>query len=103
MDFLLRRFSLTLTRDGFGSGFIIASGSRTLPNWRHAIKCRTRSCTLSDVPYGAKFTIRPLANPGSAFLHWAGACAAQRPLCTLTIAQDTSVNGTFVRSLSARP
>jgi len=102
-DFLLRRFSLKLTRDGFGVGHVVAYGSRTFPTWRRSIDCRKRSCTLAAVPYGTTFKVRGEPNDGSAFLHWSGACANQRNLCALTITQDTSTNATFVRTLPPRP
>lgn len=103
LDFLLRRFSLTLTRNGFGSGRIVAQGSRTFPTWRRSIKCVTKSCTLGDIPYGTAFKVRAAANEGSIFLRWTGACAGRRSPCTLTMTQDTSVGATFVRPVSIRP
>jgi hypothetical protein len=102
-DFLLKRFTLTVTRNGFGSGVVVGSGSRPTPYWRGSIKCHTRACKLSDVPYGARFTLVAKPDPGSIFLHWLGACASRGETCLLPITQDTTTTATFARPQSPKP
>lgn len=94
-DFLLRRYSLTLTRDGIGSGRVHGVGSRSLPSWRRTIDCRLRTCTLANVPYGATFALKAIPFAGSGLLRWSGACAVQRQSCSVTITQDTAAGATF--------
>lgn len=84
--FFVKRFMLTVTKTGVGSGTVTSQPA--------GIDCGG-TCEQADVAYGSKVTLTAAADKGAVFQTWTGACNGQGASCTLTLTQDASTNAVF--------
>ena len=84
-------FALTLIRSGTGSGSVSSAPS--------GISCGT-DCAEA-YPSGTTIVLVATAEAGSTFAGWSGACSGKRT-CTITLAGDAQVWGSFRRQRNAR-
>ncbi|HTU14971.1 MAG TPA: hypothetical protein VMF31_07220 [Solirubrobacterales bacterium] len=85
------RRDLTVSRSGNGTGSIRLAGP-DLPD------CRDLSC-VQNLPYETDVKLLPVADPGSSFAGWSGACSGSDD-CQLTLSEDAAVSAVFTKDLS---
>ena len=83
--FTLVQYSLTVNKDGNGSG--------TISSQPFGIDCGS-TCT-ADFNYGTVVTLTAVADTGSTFTNWGGACSGTGD-CVVTMTQARSVTATFI-------
>jgi len=83
--FKLARFKLTVSKTGYGSGYVSSSPA--------GISCGT-TCSASFVfQTSVTLTAKPAA--GSAFGGWGGACSGTQKTCTVSMTQARWVSAKF--------
>jgi hypothetical protein len=82
--FNLKRWTLTVTKGGSGSGNVTSDPA--------GVSCGVDCQELYDS--GTNVTLTPSAASGSAFINWTGACSGSGT-CTVAMTADVSVGATF--------
>jgi microcystin-dependent protein len=86
-EFRLRLETLSITKNGTGTGQVIASAG--------TLDCG--SVCSAEYDFGTMLVLTAQPNPDSTFNGWSGACTGSDPVCTVTISQLTQVTATFNR------
>ena len=82
--FSIRRYTLTLTKAGGGTGSVTSDPA--------GISCGADCQEVYDI--GTSVTLAPIASPGSSFANWTGACSGSGA-CSVTMNADVTVGATF--------
>jgi hypothetical protein len=86
--------SLTVTKDGTGSGVIVDAATGT----PCALDPADATVCTATYPHGTVVSLLARADPGSTFVAWSGACSGATS-CSVTLDQDRNVTATFTRAL----
>lgn len=92
-DFDLKTYTVTVARAGSGTGRIISSPG--------GIDCGS-TCT-KQYTHGDVVTFAAVADTGSAFSSWSGACAGQDATCDLTVTSASTNTATFTKAGQSAP
>ena len=84
--FVLNTYPLTVTKSGNGNGVVASAPS--------GIDCG-HDCD-EVYPYGTAMTLLGMANTGSYFVEWTGACTGGNPVCQVTMDAAKEATATFV-------
>ena len=83
--FRLKQFALKVTLSGNKGGTVTSDIA--------GINCGT-DC-VENYFHGTVVTLTPIANEGSEFLRWSGACTGNAPTCVVTMTKFKSVTAKF--------
>ena len=92
-EFQLRTYDVTVARAGSGTGHILSSPA--------GIDCG--STCKRTFTHGDAVTLTAVADAGSTFSSWSGACAGQDVTCDLTVTGDSTNTATFVKAGTTAP
>ena len=81
-------YTLTTATSGTGSGTVYSSPS--------GINCGNL-CTYSTPNAGQSVTLSAVADSGSEFVGWSGACSTSSPTCTVSLSTSRTVTASFSR------
>ncbi|HUQ05894.1 MAG TPA: choice-of-anchor D domain-containing protein, partial [Kofleriaceae bacterium] len=89
--FTLAQYTLTVTKNGFGSGTVTG----TIPPSTQVINCGSGAGCSAAINHGAMVTLTATPSAGDVFSGWSGGgCSGTAP-CTTTVTAATTVTATF--------